>query len=250
MDKKILKIYQLHDGYCYNSDSLFLYDFARGFVKKTDSILDVGSGSGVVGLLCARESGAELMMIEIDSSMVFLSELNAKSAGIQARIVCKNFLEFQSIQKFDMIVSNPPFYRSGIVSAGNKRICIARSEEFLPFEKLCMQVKRLLKPQGSFVFCYDAKESHRIFYMLKDMGLNAEIARFVYPRLDKEASLLLCKARIRTKSSLKILPPLITHQSKLQTDNSDEVKAIYAHANTYSIKVFAEDICIESKKGI
>ncbi|PAF52287.1 methyltransferase [Helicobacter sp. 13S00477-4] len=248
MDKKILKIYQLADGYCYNSDSLFLYDFARSFLKQTHFILDVGSGSGVVGLLCAKESGCKLMMIELDMLVVFLSKLNAKSAGIQADVIQGDFLDFTSKVKFDVILSNPPFYRSGAVSAKNHRIKVARSEESLPFDKLCMQVKRFLKPQGSFVFCYDAKESHRVFYTLRAVGLNAEVIRFVYPRLDKEASLILCQARINTKSSLRVLPPLITHNSSIQTDNTQEVKDIYTRTNTYSIKVFSDDVDMDFLK--
>ncbi|PAF54544.1 hypothetical protein BKH42_01155 [Helicobacter sp. 13S00482-2] len=245
MDKKVLKLYQLHDGYCYNSDSLFLYDFAKTFIKKSFCVLEVGSGSGVVGLLCARDFDIHLVMIEIDPYMAFLSKINAASAHIQTEIIHKNFLDFHSTSKFDMIISNPPFYRSGTIGAKNERIKVARNEEFLPFRNFCIKVKKLLNPKGSFVFCYDAKEVHRVFYTLKNEGLNPEVARFVYPRMDKQASVLLCQARINTKSSLKILPPLLTHNSSAQLDNTDEVKRIYKNANTHSIKVCSKDICLE-----
>lgn len=246
MDKKILKIYQLHDGYCYNSDSLFLYDFAKNFIKNKSTLLEIGSGSGVVGLLCAREFDTQTTMVEIDPHMAFLSKINATSAKINTDIVCEDFLKFDVNKRFDMIISNPPFYCLGIIGAKNNRIKIARNEEFLPFEKFCLRAKKMLKAQGSLVFCYDAKESHRVFYTLKDIGFNPEIARFVHPRVDKDATLLLCKARINTKSSLKILPPLITHRSSSQLDNTDEVKKIYKDTNTYSIKVYSEDICFEN----
>ncbi|PAF46358.1 hypothetical protein BKH46_07770 [Helicobacter sp. 12S02634-8] len=242
MDKKILKIYQLSDGYCYNSDSLFLYDFARRFFKKSWSVLEVGSGSGVVGLLCAREGIGQLVMVERDSGAAFLSKINAKSAGLEAQVVCADFLQYQTLQRFDMIISNPPFYRTGVVAAKNHRVHMGRNEMFLPFENLCKQVKRFLKPKGSFVFCYDAKEAHRVFYLLKATGFNAETARFVYPRIEKEASLILCQARINTQSSLKILPPLIVHYSPVQTDNTDEVREIYKRSNTYSIKVCSQHL--------
>lgn len=238
----MLKIYQLHDGYCYNSDSLFLYDFARGFLKKSFCILEIGSGSGVIGLLCAKESGASLVMVEADEASASLSQINAKSAGVEARVICEDFLQYKTSEKFDVVISNPPFYRAGVVAPKNPRIQMARNEEFLPFEKLCKQVKRVLKPNGSFIFCYDAKESHRVFYTLKAVGFNAEVMRFIHPRLDKGASLMLCRARINTKSSLKVLPPLFTHNSALQTDNTKEVKEIYQRANTHSIKVYSRDL--------
>lgn len=242
MDKKILKIYQLTDGYCYNSDSLFLYDFATSFLKDFDCVLEIGSGSGVIGLLCGKNYQIDLTMIEIDPFMTYLCDINAKCNKIQSRIFCEDFFKMNFENKFDVIITNPPFYRSEIINAKNERIKIARNESYMPFEKLCNHVKKILKPKGNFIFCYDAKESHRVFFTLKQAGFNAEIIRFVYPRVDKEASLLLCKARINTKSSLKILPPLFTHKSLIQTDNTQEVLEIYAKTNTYSIKVDSTSI--------
>ena len=49
-----MKIYQLKDGYRYNSDSVFLYNFIREFGVFGD-VLDVGAGSGVVGFLLKRD---------------------------------------------------------------------------------------------------------------------------------------------------------------------------------------------------
>ncbi|MEJ2469363.1 MAG: methyltransferase, partial [Campylobacterales bacterium] len=43
-------LYQPSEGYCYNSDSIFLYDFVSSF-KPRGRMLDVGAGCGVVGLL-------------------------------------------------------------------------------------------------------------------------------------------------------------------------------------------------------
>ena len=48
-------LYQPESGYCYNSDSLFLYDFVNKLNPKGD-MLDVGAGCGIVGLLCARDN--------------------------------------------------------------------------------------------------------------------------------------------------------------------------------------------------
>ncbi|MFT2677097.1 methyltransferase, partial [Helicobacter pylori] len=53
---------------------------------------------------------------------------------------------------------------------------------------------------------------------------------------DKNAHLMLGLARNNSKSALKVLPPLITHNSKNQSDNTKEVLSIYQICNTYSIK--------------
>jgi len=48
-------LYQPESGYCYNSDSIFLYDFIDSF-KPKGRVLDVGAGCGVLGLLVARDN--------------------------------------------------------------------------------------------------------------------------------------------------------------------------------------------------
>lgn len=247
MDKKLLRLYQLEDGYCYNSDSLFLYDFATLFLKNNTQILDIGSGSGILGLLCARDYSIQLNAIEADPLQAFLSQKNAISNKLHANVICGDFLHTSFTQKFQTIISNPPFYREGILDSKNNRIKTARNAKFLPFELLCKKVKQILHPKGHFIFCYDAKESHHIFQTLQNHGFNTETSRLVYPKIDKKATLLLVQARINTKNSLNFLPPLITHIGEKQTDNSPEVKEIYKKCNTYSIKIHSTNIILEEK---
>ena len=241
MASSLVRLYQLSDGYCYNSDSLFLYNFAKPFLRKNQSLLDVGCGSGILGKLAKRDFDITLTMIERDEYMTFLAQKNVSDS----QVICRDFLEWESAERFDVLLSNPPFYRCEIVPSKNTRVNHARNESSLPIRDFFYKAKRVLKPNGSFIFCYDAKEAHRVFYELKNIGFNAEIARFVHPRLEKEATLVMIKARIQSKSSLKILPPLFTHIGKNQMQNSPEVQAIYAECQTYSLKVHSSDIDLE-----
>lgn len=230
---RLIRLYQLKDGYCYNSDSLFLFAFASQFLKKRASLLDVGCGCGILGALCMRDFDCELTMVEKSRESATLAQINVP----RAKVHCEDFLEFQSEEKFDFILSNPPFYRSQILPSKNPRLNLARNESSLPLESMLKQMKRVLKPNGTIVFCYDAKETHRVFYELKCAGFNAEVARFVYPREHQDASLVMIKARIQSRASLQILHPLFTHIGKNQGDISSEVREIYALCNTYSIKI-------------
>ena len=248
MDKKLLRIYQLQDGYCYNSDTLFLFDFAKNFLRNHIKLLDIGSGSGILGLLCARFFQIDLSLVEKDLHASFLARKNAKTNGISAQIYHQdifNFLPQNPTYRFDFILSNPPFYRSEILNSKNPKISMARNEIFMPFEKLCNHIKKLLSPKGSFIFCYDAKEMHRVFSSLLNQNLIPQTLRLVYPRINLGPTLILVQTKINAKGSLKILPPLFTHTGSNQKDHSQEAQKIYDFCQTYSIKIESKDILLD-----
>ncbi|MCI7587670.1 MAG: methyltransferase, partial [Campylobacter sp.] len=74
-----MKLFQLKDGYRYNSDSLFLWDFARKncSFKASQSLLDVGCGCGILGLLLARDFNCALSCIDIQPQNCELAQINA-----------------------------------------------------------------------------------------------------------------------------------------------------------------------------
>ena len=243
---KFLRFYQLSNGYAYNSDSLFLVDFAKAYLKPRMQILDLGSGCGIIGLLCERHFNVCATLLEIDKNTSFLSSINAKTNGLDSRIFCADFLDSSvnadKLGKFDYIVSNPPFYRKGALISKNQLLAQARSSSFLPAKEWIKRTKHFLKPKGGIIFCYRPCDLGLIFVVLKENGFNCETLRLVYPFASREASLVLLYARLDSRTPLKILPPLFTHNSTLQTDFSNEAKAIYEKYQTYSIKVHSDFI--------
>ncbi|GAA7163862.1 tRNA1(Val) (adenine(37)-N6)-methyltransferase [Helicobacter pylori] len=234
MDRKLLRLYQPLNAYSYNSDSLFLYDFSRPFIKNSGAILDIGSGCGVLGLLCARDNPlASVHLVEKDSKMAFCSQKNALKFP-NAQVFESDFLDFNPPILYDAIVCNPPFYALGSIKSKNKGH--ARHQSELDFASLVVKVKKCLKPKGYFIFCYEALSLCLVIESLKSAKLTLETLRFVQSFKDKNAHLMLGLARNNSKSALKVLPPLITHNSKNQSDNTKEVLSIYQICNTYSIK--------------
>lgn len=230
-----MQIYQPLEGYSYNSDTLFLYDFARPFLRPKTRLLDIGAGSGILGLLCARDFEAELVMVEREAPMVRYATENARVNRLSATIIESGFLELDhgALEPFEVAISNPPFYHASVVKSQNPSLYAARYEENLPLKALLAHLKRFLKPRGSFIFCFDAKQSDRVFFELRSHGYNAEVARFVHPRIDREATLVMIHARLDSKSPLRVLPPLFVFEGE---DHTSEVRAIFKRARTHSIK--------------
>ncbi len=232
MDSKKLDIYQLNGGYFYNSDSLFLYGFARNFLKNNIKLLDIGAGSGILGLLCARDFSLHLTLNEINPAMIEICAMNASNNAINAEIVCGDILD-SNISGFDVIISNPPFYRRDVIDSKNAHLYLAKKSENLPIDSLCKWVKNAINPNGKFIFCYDAKEIKNVFIAINEVKMNIEVVRFVHPREHKNASLAMFVCGI-SKSQTKIFPPLYNF---IGDTHSSEAQEIFSFCNTCSYKI-------------
>ena len=227
-----MKLKQPQNGYCYNSDTMFLYDFITKFNIKGE-VLDVGGGCGVLGLLVKRDfPKINLTFIEKQLIMKNFIEDNLKLNGLEAKVVLGDFLEYEFNKKFDFIISNPPFYQ-GTLKSDNEIKRIARYDEFLPMDKFFERVNNLLKERGEFIFCYDAKRIDDIITKLPK-PLKVIDLRFFYPKINKNAKLVLVRAKRHAKSMVKIHSPLIGFEGD---SYSKEASEIYKKANTESIKI-------------
>ncbi len=225
--------YQNPNGYCYNSDSIFLYDFIRNFRIKGD-ILDVGCGVGVLSILLAKEFKANFDAIDKQNIMYKYALKNNKINNTNINFINHDFLDYKFKKKYDYIISNPPFYKVDKHQSSNQNINIARYEHHLPIEEFIKKVSRILKARGYFIFCYDAHHSSEIIYLLLKYKLQVEFIRFVHPKINKNANIILIAARRDSKSNVKILKPLIVfNENNIYTKEAQE---IFFTANTHSIK--------------
>ena len=227
-----MNLFQPKNGYCYNSDTMFLYDFITKFNIK-GNVLDVGGGCGILGLLIKRDfKKINLTIIEKQKNMSDLIIKNSIENNLEVEVINDDFLEFKFNKKFDFIISNPPFYK-GTLKSDNEIIQVARYEEFLPMDKFFNKVNAILKEKGEFIFCYDAKRVDEIIKFLPKL-LKIIDLRFMYPRINKNAKIVLVRTKRHSKSMLKIHPPLIGFEGDSYSTEADK---IYKKANTKSIKV-------------
>lgn len=232
MDTKKLNIYQIENGYCYNSDSLFFYGFIKSFLKNNISLLDIGAGSGILGLLCARDFNIKLTLNDINTAMVKLCYKNAIENDIMCEVIHYDILE-SNLGKFDFIISNPPFYNTDSINPKTKHLYLAKKSENLPLQSLCGFVKKSLKQNGKFIFCYAAKEIKNVFNCLNAFNLNVDNMKFIHPKENRDANLMMLQCSF-SKNKTKILPPLYNF---IGNENSKEAREIFKLCNTNSIKM-------------
>ncbi len=227
-----LLLYQPEEGYCYNSDSVYLYDFISSFNIK-GRLLDVGSGCGVLGLLVGRDNPVQVEGIDKQWAFCQYTRKNAEVNKIAYVMHQDDFLGFEDEQGFDVIISNPPFYHEGSSKSENEMRHTARYNTHLPMKEFFKKVARLLRPRGHFIFCYDPQQFQQIAAELNAAKLTMETVQFIHPKVDRKASLVMVQARKNSKSLMKVREPFIAFEGE---EFSLEAKEIYKKARTHSIK--------------
>jgi len=228
-----LFLYQPTFGYCYNSDSIFLYDFITTFKPKGE-LLDVGCGVGIISLLLSRDFPIETSIIDKQEKMLTYAKHNFALNGLSVKAYLGDFEEHKTEDRYDFIISNPPFYDASVTQSENTHLNIARYAHHLPIEGFIKKVKTFLRPKGWFIFCYDAKQIDILLHHLRINRINPEKIQFVHSKLDRDSKLVMIAARNNSKSMTQILPPFVVFD-----DNSvyrKNAQHAFDKANTNSIK--------------
>jgi len=119
-----------------------------------NSILDIGAGTGVLALMMAQRSSAELIdAIELDDAAYEQCVHNFEASGWGDRLFCyhASLEEFtdEIEDTYELIISNPPFYTDSYKTDNDERNR-ARFEDAMPFHELLKSVSKLLSQTGQF----------------------------------------------------------------------------------------------------
>lgn len=225
---------QLSSGYRYNSDTLVLYDFIRSNLQNfSGRVLDVGAGCGILGLLLKRDyKNASLNSLDILQINGEISKFNACQNGLDMEFINADFANFKDGEKFDLIVSNPPFYHDGAKQSEDEHIRVSRYASSLNLKDFIRGISLNLKPHKRAFFCYAPDDLSEIAACLKEYKLNLVSLKFVHTKKDKPANLALLEVRNNSNSKLKVLPPLVMSEDGSHTKEASE---IFKKADTNSI---------------
>lgn len=120
-------------------------------VLNKKQILDVGTGTGLIALMLAQRcDNALITAIDIDENAFREATLNAESSPWKGRVNVQHcdFKQFSSDEKFDLIVSNPPYFNNGIKAPDSSR-ATARHDDTLEYSDIISAAKSLLTENGS-----------------------------------------------------------------------------------------------------
>lgn len=140
-----------------------------------NTILDIGSGTGILALIMAQRSTAELIdALEIDADAYEQCVYNFETSDWGDRLFCyhASLEEFvgEIEDTYDLIISNPPFYTDHFKSRNEARNK-ARFEDALPFEELLTSVSKLLSVTGQLNVIIPFSEEINFISLAKNVDL-------------------------------------------------------------------------------
>lgn len=139
-----------------------------------NNCMDIGTGTGLLSLLLAQKNDTVLIdAIEIDKDAADQAKENTASSAWKERIniINADVKGFSFKDKYDLIISNPPFYENEIKSETNSKN-VAHHSENLTLEQLLLIIKNHLASKGSFFLLLPYKRNEEVKSLFKDHPLN------------------------------------------------------------------------------
>jgi tRNA1Val (adenine37-N6)-methyltransferase len=139
------------------------------------SVLDLGTGTGIIALMLAQRCDAEQIdALEIDENAYEQAVENFEGSPWGDRLFCfhaglDEFIDDPE-DEYDLIVSNPPFFSEDYRSANEQRD-LARFQEAMPFEELVEAADLLLSENGIFSVIIPFNEEDRFIELCAEVEL-------------------------------------------------------------------------------
>lgn len=184
-------------------------------------ILDIGTGTGLIALMLAQRSTAQIDAVELDAGAAVQAGENVLAspwAG-RIRVIHSDFLDFYPAceEKYGLIVSNPPYFRNSLLPEGERKALARHGSEGF-FSGLLTGTARLLLPEGRCCLILPAEAAGRMLRIAAQAGLY-----------------LRSQVNIRSRENHKVIRTVLTlGKSYAGNEVSEEQLVIYRGRNEYT----------------
>lgn len=161
------------------------------FPNGSRKILDIGTGTGIISLMLAQKSTASIIAIDIDKESTEQARVNVEESDFRNQVEVRH-TSFQELVKnsdlkFDLIVTNPPYFIDSMKNQAESSRKIARHADLLPFEDLISGVKKMLSEKGKFCLILPKNEAAIFREMAKSKGLYLSKLLRIRTKAEKES---------------------------------------------------------------
>ena len=142
-------------------------------VKPTDVVLDIGTGCGLLPLMLSQKGVYQVDAVDIDVASIEEATVNFEASQWNGslRAICVDIAEYQTEKRYDLIVSNPPFFNHYSKCDSERKSRARHNDVTLSYDSLCAVVCRLLKPDGRFALVLPVDASLEFLRVARKSGL-------------------------------------------------------------------------------
>lgn len=193
------KIIQNSNLYSFSNDPILLTNFSR--IKKNATVVDLCSGSGIIGLLVALKSDAKkIYCIEYQQVLAEMSERSVLANNLQNRVFIindkiQNYKKYLQKSSIDVVYCNPPYFKiSNEVMCNSDVKTIARHEVEVTLSDVIKTASELLNSKGEFYLVHRTERIQEICFLCSKFNFGIKRISFVKSRENASPHLILLQA--------------------------------------------------------
>jgi tRNA1(Val) A37 N6-methylase TrmN6 len=210
-------IYQDDEYFAFSLDSVLLSNFVT--IKLSDkTIVDFCTGNAPIPMLMSFRTKARIFGVELQKEVydlgydsVIENKMNNQIELINGDV--RNISKYFDAEYVSVVTCNPPYFKykeDSLVNVNDIK-SIARHEVMLNLEDVMSSAKYVLKNGGTFAMVHRPERMIEIINLMQKYNIEPKKIRLVYPKVGKEANILLIEGIKNGKTGLKVLSPLFTH---------------------------------------
>ncbi len=202
-------------------------------VSENDEVLDIGTGCGLIPLMLAQKGIKSADAVEIDNDSYEEAAQNFSNSAWKSRLFAihddiKHYAEICE-KKYDLVVSNPPFYFGDNIPEKAKK-GLARHTNTLSYNDLLSAVKKIMKPGGRFSLVLPAIESKTFLKDAENQGFFLEKELLIVPIEGKEPNRINMQLVVNQVDNTKTETFVLRHPDHSFTkEYKDFLKDYYLH---------------------
>lgn len=225
---KGLRIIQDKKGYTFTTDAVLLANFVRAYSGY--KVIDLGTGSGVISVLLAGKTKAEITGVELQERLYDMARRSVALNNLEDRVKLINadmraVHEITGREVFDVAVVNPPYMPFEGDKETATEIDICRREAAITLKEVIESAGRLLKYGGVLYIIIKGDRLADLMYYMKECGIEPKKITPVQPTPGKNIDTVIAEGKKGGKSGLVFSKPLIVFDK--DGNYSEEARRLY-----------------------
>lgn len=177
-------------------------------IQNPNNILDIGTGCGIIALCMAQKyQYSQITAIDIDQNSIEEAKENFKKSKYSSQLIAKeidiNTYAKTQEEKYDLIITNPPYFISSLESSNEKRNK-ARHTKSLNFQDLIQSTEKLLSQEGIISLILPTKESQIFEQMAQEFFFRTIYKANIYSKLEKQCERVVLHLQRKQETNPKV----------------------------------------------